>query len=629
MKLRWFLPVISAAVAYAAQPPLLLRSSEDVSAANLNRVLLDVYARLDRGGADRTTAQWPTTVDYLTVLRQLKSEGDASARQLVVGSVFGYGGDCRFSVRGNSIFGGRVGINSYPEEGWWMSVKGYQGLSRMFDGGILCENTYDSGNMGQAMKISWKSFGPAVEIKNETGFPHTYDLSCSAKGLRSGVVYTTHVAIPHFYPDAYIRISTCVAIAPHQTYSPGGKTIGLLDLRANAKTTALYIEGSAVGISIASGRSIGIHDSATYSVHEGYLLVSSSISVPLVGSHTSTTTCTVQGSSITLRGGPSHYVGVSANGIVLSHAATASNHAVRADRTITGVAGCKGGGNLTANRTIMINVATPFVGTMSWSGQHVFTQPVTIASSLTVTQEASADVLRVGAGSGSWYPYIYRDSDGGLMLRFDSNDRTKVTTGGNVHLINPTGSIGYWIDASTSYRWGMYRTLSGELAFRSNSPVDTVVIGNDGGVSVVGALVSSGNAKVHVTVSTSNVWTSGLWTVWYSNKVYDVTGAYSTTTCVFVAPRDGVYSVNAYIVVASSWVPTSTGKLYIYRNSSYVRTHAFLVPVANIAYSVGIGGDVWLDAGDEMTIRLSPPLSTTLTSAADPTGGYCTIHYVP
>jgi hypothetical protein len=90
--------------------------------------------------------------------------------------------------------------------------------------------------------------------------------------------------------------------------------------------------------------------------------------------------------------------------VVLSTAGTATNHAVRADRTISTTNGITGGGNLTANRTLSLDsTVIRTTGNQTLAGTKTFSSPVVVATPTGSTHAATkAYVDSMFSGSGPW-----------------------------------------------------------------------------------------------------------------------------------------------------------------------------------------------------------------------------------
>jgi hypothetical protein len=202
--------------------------------------------------------------------------------------------------------------------------------------------------------------------------------------------------------------------------------------------------------------------------------------------------------------------------------------------------------------------------------------PSSVVTSVPLTVQGTlwADTVKVGVSGGSVYPYLMRDTaDGGLLVKMNDDTRAKVSTGGNMHLTRPNASIGYWIDASTSFRWGMLRDESNNLSFRGNDSVTYGLSVCPSSVVTNVQFAALQNSKVIVQISSAQTFPSGeLRKVWFTSVVYDQRGDYNSSLSKFTAPHTGIYHVTAQTMVTSTWVPTSVGWAYIYVGGCLHRT---------------------------------------------------------
>jgi len=443
---RVSLIVILFGASLMAAPPYTITSTPSpTNTAMLNAMLWELYSRTDTGlqlapdGAAVPGLAVESTDSRLRRLTlgmwddiycvNLYADDKVVSRRGLFGGYVDPSTDT-LRVRGSSFFDGivqvdsRLGVGVAPQADNMISVSQFSVpyAWRVNTNSDVATNLYGIGCAG-----AWGQSG----IFASNSYTPGYDIWGNSAGIGSVGIYTPLISPRKSGVDTYIRISTAVAIDPHGDIT--GTTVGLLDLRNNNKSTALYIEGSTTGITIASGRTAGILDYATYSRHGGYLLV----------------------------------------------------------------------------------------------GEYV---------------------------------------SSGLSLHSSGT----VRAAGNMH-VTGSGSVGYWIDASTSFRWGMYRDESHNLAFR----------GND--AATAGLSVCPSSVVVHVPLSAA-----------MHSKVYAYKSGGSPQQISSGSYQAGVFEGTSLLLNA---VAIDTLGEYSMSHSSFVATYAgYYTAVAHVEYSgTTAGHEYYLD----------------------------------
>jgi hypothetical protein len=116
--------------------------------------------------------------------------------------------------------------------------------------------------------------------------------------------------------------------------------------------------------------------------------------------------------------------------VTLSTAGTATTHAVRADRTITSGTGILGGGNLTANRTLSIDIASQAEAEAGTDNAHVMT-PLRVRNALNATGSAPTYACR------AW-------------VNFNGTGTVAIRASGNVSSITDNGTGSYAVNFTTA-----------------------------------------------------------------------------------------------------------------------------------------------------------------------------------
>ena len=177
----------------------------------------------------------------------------------------------------------------------------------------------------------------------------------------------------------------------------------------------------------------------------------------------------------------------------------------------------------------------------------------------------------------------------------------------------------YWCPNAT-YEYPTFRpliyknkgTASSEYfsdqAFSASLPAGTQTVGHDGKSHV------SASRSTTLNVATGTTPT----TMIYATEALDTLGEYNPSTGIFTALEPGWYRVDATAALTSAaWAANNYFAMYVLANSSTSqRVTSYAMAAATFIFTNQIHDEVWLEAGDTLSIALEHNQGSTLTAIA-------------
>lgn len=145
-------------------------------------------------------------------------------------------------------------------------------------------------------------------------------------------------------------------------------------------------------------------------------------------------------------------------------------------------------------------------------------------------------------------------------------------------------------------------------AFSASLPAGTITIGHDGKSHVSASRSTTLNIPTGTTPTT----------MIYSTENLDSLGEYSPSTGIFTAYDAGWYRVDATAALTSAaWAANNYFAMYVLANSSTSqRITSYVMAAATFIFTNQIHDEVWLEAGDTLSIALEHNQGSTLTTVA-------------